>query len=179
MTNTQNVTELQPRMTREQLVDAARTAAKFLPVASAQLMNELATRLDYTSVALCESMEQRKLLVAENNAIKSGPAGFFAYSSECGYEEFETAEAARNFAEDEISDFRDHACDGWSYEVTSVVWGIVMQRATMTGLRDVTEDDGCDPAIEQWCDYTLLPLIDPPATDATENGDRQTEEGVN
>lgn len=66
MTNTQNVTELQPRMTREQLVDAARTAAKYLPVASAQLMNELATRLDYTSVALCESMEQRKKLAGEN-----------------------------------------------------------------------------------------------------------------
>lgn len=66
MTNTQNVTELQPRMTREQLVDAARTAAKFLPVASAQLMNELATRLDYTSAALCESMEQRKKLAGEN-----------------------------------------------------------------------------------------------------------------
>lgn len=66
MTNTQNVTELQPRMTREQLVDAARTAAKLLPVASAQLMNELATRLDYTSVALCESMEQRKKLAGEN-----------------------------------------------------------------------------------------------------------------
>ena len=160
MTNTQNVTELQPRMTREQLIDAARTAAKFLPVASAQLMNELATRLDYTSVALCEAMAQRKELALEINAIKSGPAGFFAYGSECGYEEFETAEEAKNFAEDEISDFRDHACDGWSEEVTSVVWGIVIQRATMTGLRDVTEDDGCDPAIEQWCDYELLPVID-------------------
>ena len=60
MTNTQNVTELQPRMTREQLIDAARIAAKYLPVASAQLMNELANRLDYTSVALCEAMAQRK-----------------------------------------------------------------------------------------------------------------------
>jgi hypothetical protein len=33
MTNTQNVTELQPRMTREQLIDAARKAAlSFLPL---------------------------------------------------------------------------------------------------------------------------------------------------
>ncbi|MEN4396014.1 hypothetical protein VI119_25385, partial [Enterobacter cloacae subsp. cloacae] len=62
MTNTQNVTELQPRMTREQLIQAARIAAKFLPVASAQLMNELANRLDITSVALCEAMAQRKEL---------------------------------------------------------------------------------------------------------------------
>ncbi|MCI1899286.1 MAG: hypothetical protein LKI85_13070 [Enterobacter sp.] len=72
MTNTQNVTELQPRMTREQLIDAARTAAKFLPVASAQLMNELANRLDYTSVALCEAMAQRKELAKENSTIKFG-----------------------------------------------------------------------------------------------------------
>lgn len=71
MTNTQNVTELQPRMTREQLVDAARTAAKFLPVASAQLINELATRLDYTSVALCEAMEQRRNLATENHALRT------------------------------------------------------------------------------------------------------------
>lgn len=62
MTNTQNVTELQPRMTRETLVSLARKAAVYLPTASAQLMNELATRLDVTSVALCESMEQRKQL---------------------------------------------------------------------------------------------------------------------
>ncbi|CAM7170599.1 hypothetical protein ENKOMM257B_25260 [Enterobacter kobei] len=72
MTNTQNVTELQPRLTREQLIDAARTAAKFLPIASAQLMNELANRLDQTSVALCESMEQRKDLAKENTALKFG-----------------------------------------------------------------------------------------------------------
>ncbi|MEE9684000.1 hypothetical protein V4841_08275 [Lelliottia amnigena] len=63
MTSTQNVEELQPRMTRETLVSLARKAAVYLPTASAQLMNELATRLDVTSVALCESMEQRKTLV--------------------------------------------------------------------------------------------------------------------
>ncbi|WP_255579200.1 hypothetical protein [Enterobacter cloacae complex sp. 743-2DZ2F-22B] len=63
MTNTQSVTELQPRMTREQLIESARIAAKYLPVASAQLMNELANRLDITSVALCEAMGQRKTLI--------------------------------------------------------------------------------------------------------------------
>lgn len=70
MTNTQNVTELQPRMTREQLIEAARTAAKFLPVASAQLMNELANHLDITSVALCESMQQRSALAIENTVLR-------------------------------------------------------------------------------------------------------------
>lgn len=70
MTTTHNVTELQPRMTREQLIDVARNAAKYLPVASAQIMNELANRLDYTSVALCEAMEQRKSLAIENTVLR-------------------------------------------------------------------------------------------------------------
>lgn len=51
------------RMTKQQLLDAARKAAKYLPESSAELMNELATRLDVTSVALSESMEQRKALI--------------------------------------------------------------------------------------------------------------------
>jgi len=70
MTTTQTVTELQPRMSREQLVNAARIAAKYLPVASAQLMNELATRLDVTSVALCEAMSQRKELATQNATLR-------------------------------------------------------------------------------------------------------------
>lgn len=55
------------RMTKEQLLDAARTAAKYLPAASADIMNELANRLDVTSVALSESLEQRKALAVDNN----------------------------------------------------------------------------------------------------------------
>jgi hypothetical protein len=70
MTNTQNITELQPRMTREQLIEAARIAAKFLPVASAQLMNELANRLDITSVALFEAMAQRKEMAEQNVTLR-------------------------------------------------------------------------------------------------------------
>ncbi|EFG9986423.1 hypothetical protein BKL27_001095 [Escherichia coli] len=66
MMTTQNVTELQPRMTREQLIDAARKAAPLLPPAYRGIMNELATRLDVTSVALCESMSQRKALAEQN-----------------------------------------------------------------------------------------------------------------
>ncbi|MRG31827.1 hypothetical protein GIJ69_10100 [Enterobacter cancerogenus] len=80
MTNTQNVTELQPRMTREQLIDAARMAAKYLPVTSAQLMNELANRLDYTSVALCEAMAQRKELAEQNATLREDVA---SWAKEC------------------------------------------------------------------------------------------------
>ncbi|OWS88210.1 hypothetical protein CEQ53_23125 [Enterobacter hormaechei] len=80
MTNTQNVTELQPRMTREQLIEAARIAAKFLPIASAQLMNELANRLDITSVALCEAMAQRKELAEQNATLREDVA---SWAKEC------------------------------------------------------------------------------------------------
>lgn len=59
------------RMTKEQLLDAARRAAKYLPAASAELMNELANRLDVTSVALSESLERRSILTTENAGLKS------------------------------------------------------------------------------------------------------------
>lgn len=55
------------RMTKEQLLVAARTAAKYLPAESADIMKELANRLDVTSVALSESLEQRKALAVDNN----------------------------------------------------------------------------------------------------------------
>ena len=105
-------------------------------------------------------------LAAENAGLKAGPQGFFAYGSECGYEEFDTAEKAMEFAEAEIADFRDQACDGWSDEVGSVVWGVVLQRATMTGLRPVEEGDNCAEGFKEWCDYTLLPGVEIPSTDA-------------
>ncbi|GJK30835.1 hypothetical protein TUM17556_27540 [Enterobacter asburiae] len=70
MTNTQNATELQPRMTREQLIDAARKAAPLLPPAYRGIMTELANRLDYTSVALCEAMAQRKELAEQNATLR-------------------------------------------------------------------------------------------------------------
>ncbi|MCU4098013.1 hypothetical protein N8Y63_03560 [Enterobacter hormaechei subsp. steigerwaltii] len=80
MTNTQNVTELQPRMTREQLIDAARKAAPLLPPAYRGIMTELANRLDYTSVALCEAMAQRKELAVQNATLREDVA---RWAKEC------------------------------------------------------------------------------------------------
>lgn len=70
MTNAQTVTELQPRMTREQLIDAARKAAPLLPPAYRGIMTELANRLDISSVALCEAMQQRSVLAIENTVLR-------------------------------------------------------------------------------------------------------------
>lgn len=55
------------RLTKEKLIAAAHEAAKYLPAASADIMKELANRLDVTSVALSESLEQRKAVAVENN----------------------------------------------------------------------------------------------------------------
>lgn len=80
MTNTQNVTELQPSMTREQVIDAARKAAPLLPPAYRRIMTELANRLDYTSVALCEAMAQRKELAVQNATLREDVA---SWAKEC------------------------------------------------------------------------------------------------
>ncbi|MCK7441062.1 hypothetical protein [Enterobacter roggenkampii] len=74
MKNTQSVTELQPRMTREQLIEAARKASSLLPAAYGWMVNELATRLDVTSVALCEAMAQRKELAEQNTTLREDVA---------------------------------------------------------------------------------------------------------
>lgn len=77
------------RLTKEQLLVAARTAAKYLPAASAGIMNELANRLDVTSVALSEALEQRNHLAAENMMLKT-PETWIA-QSDYGYEARELA----------------------------------------------------------------------------------------
>ncbi|EOC1196094.1 hypothetical protein AAAW47_001258 [Cronobacter sakazakii] len=133
---------------------------------AASLVQRMAGQLEVLAAVLREKTKRSDALAADNAALKAGPQGFFAYGSECGYEEFETAEKAMEFAEAEIADYRDQACDGWSDEVGSVVWGIVMQRASMTGLRPVKEDDNAPSHIEEFCDYALLPNIETPATDA-------------
>ena len=80
MKNTENVSELPPRMTMEQLIDAARKASPLLPPAYRGVMSELANRLDYTSVALCEAMAQRKELAAQNATLREDVA---SWAKEC------------------------------------------------------------------------------------------------
>nr|WP_250546667.1 hypothetical protein [Escherichia coli] len=91
---------------------------------------------------------------------------YFSYGSEHNFEWHKTAEEAIESAEAAIDDYRGDACDGWSEEVDSICWGIIMQSSTKVGERPRNEDDCCDPAIDTICDYALLPNIDTPATDA-------------
>ncbi len=104
-------------------------------------------------------------LAAENAGLKAGHS-YFSYGSEHNFEWHKTAEEAIESAEAAIDDYRGDACDGWSEEVDSICWGIIMQSSTKVGERPRNEDDCCDPAIDTICDYALLPNIETPATDA-------------
>ncbi|EEZ6988080.1 hypothetical protein C2C77_004350 [Escherichia coli O109] len=104
-------------------------------------------------------------LAAESAVMKAGHS-YFSYGSEHNFEWHKTAEEAIESAEAAIDDYRGDACDGWSEEVDSICWGIIMQSSTKVGERPRNEDDCCDPAIDTICDYALLPNIETPATDA-------------
>ncbi len=58
------------RLTNIQLIHAAHHAARYLPKASAELVRELATRLDVALVAQREAAKQRDALAAENAGLK-------------------------------------------------------------------------------------------------------------
>ncbi|MEC7344217.1 hypothetical protein [Klebsiella pneumoniae] len=123
--------------------------------------------------------DQNAQLAAENVALKAG-ASYFSYGSEHNFEWHKTAEEAVEAAEAAIDDYRGEACDGWSEEVDSICWGIIMQSSTKVGERPRNEDDCCDPAIDTVCDYALLPNIETPATDriVAEAEARGVEKGI-
>lgn len=127
--------------------------------------HEQEARAEAAEKRILELQSERDQLASENAAHKDG-IGFFSYDSSGCYEEHDTAEKAAAYAEDSISEYRDNAPDGWSDEVGSVVWGVILQRATMVNERPVTKDDAVSPGIETWCDFALLPSIETPATDA-------------
>lgn len=136
------------------------------------IVTEMASRLEALNLAhiggmnsLRSAISDRDQLAAENAALKSG-AAYFSYGSEHNFEWHKTQQAAVEAAEAAIDDYRGDACDGWSEEVDSVCWGVIMQRSTKVGERPRTEEDSCDPSIDTVCDYALLPNIETPATDA-------------
>ncbi len=129
-------------------------------IASLESAGELSIR-EQKFLKLAKEFKQ---LAAENVALKAG-ASYFSYGSEHNFEWHKTAKEAVEAAEAAIDDYRGDACDGWSEEVDSICWGIIMQSSTKVGERPRNEDDRCDPAIDTVCDYALLPNIETPATD--------------
>lgn len=123
----------------------------------------IAEALGITGAVAGDTIARVQQLVAESASLGSGRT-YFSYGADAGYEEHSTAEKARESAEADIDEYRGEACDGWSDEVDQVVWGVVIERSTQTGLRKRTDEDSCDPSIADICDYVLLPEIETPAT---------------
>lgn len=124
----------------------------------AKLISDLATQLEVQLV-------RANALVAENAGLKAG-AMYFSYGSEFSFECHKTAEEAIAAAEAAIDDYRGDACDGWSEEVESICWGVIIQQATKVGERKKRKCDRVSPWIERVCDYELRPNVETPATDA-------------
>ena len=124
----------------------------------AKLISDLATQLEVQLV-------RANALAAENAALKAG-AMYFSYGSEFSFECHKTAEEAIAAAEAAIDDYRGDACDGWSEEVESICWGVIIQQATKVGERKKRKCDRVSPWIERVCDYELRPNVEIPATDA-------------
>lgn len=124
----------------------------------AKLISDLATQLEVQLV-------RANALAVENAGLKSG-AMYFSYGSEFSFECHKTAEEAIAAAEAAIDDYRGDACDGWSEEVESICWGVIIQQATKVGERKKRKCDRVSPWIERVCDYELRPNVETPATDA-------------
>lgn len=87
-------------------------------------------------------------LAAENSRLKAG-AMYFSYGSEFSFECHKTAEEAIAAAEAAIDDYRGDACDGWSEEVESICWGVIIQQATKVGERKKRKCDRVSPWIAE------------------------------
>ncbi|EFA3440982.1 hypothetical protein [Escherichia coli] len=124
----------------------------------AKLISDLATQLEV-------QLARANALAAENAALKAG-AMYFSYGSEFIFECHKTAEEAIAAAEAAIDDYRGDACDGWSEEVESICWGVIIQQATKVGERKKRKCDRVSPWIERVCDYELRPNVETQATDA-------------
>lgn len=128
-------------------------------------MRSVAKLISYLATQLEVQLVRANALAAENARLKAG-AMYFSYGSEFSFECHKTAEEAIAAAEAAIDDYRGDACDGWSEEVESICWGVIIQQATKVGERKKRKCDRVSPWIERVCDYELRPNVETPATDA-------------
>ena len=86
---------------------------------------------------------------------------YFGYDPDSGFETFTTAKEAKEYAQDAIDWYRDHADEGWDEAVNSVCWGEIKQQTVMTDektIKEAEEDLGLilDTAIcSGYADYGL------------------------
>lgn len=116
-----------------------------------QAKEELAHQISVNRI-LCENANRRErefdALQPQVNALAAEGSEFFAYSSEHGYETYNTAAEACKAAEDMIPDF---LVDGWDEEVNTVSWGRVVGSAVMANKRPAPNGSEFDFI----CDYVI------------------------
>ncbi|HHT3530377.1 hypothetical protein ACVGWG_23025 [Enterobacter asburiae] len=105
---------------------------------------------------------QVEKLATENAVLKSG-FKYFSYSEMAGFEEHGTAELAMKSADADLAGERDEASsEGWSEETDTICWGVIVQKAVENKFEKASEENGWIG----WSDYSLLPSIETPETDA-------------
>lgn len=158
------MTDKQAQRLRNYLDTAHKSGVKLLHLSTDELeglLDELTAAKKYIAelrdcnVGLAQESFTHQQRVAELEAIK--PIGYFAYDTDGGFTNHDTAERAQEEAQNAIEYFRENACDGWSDEVDSVCWGAIIQQAEKVDERPVTSEDKCASHIECYCDYALLP----------------------
>lgn len=86
---------------------------------------------------------------------------YFAYSHEMGIEFFPSAELAKERAERELDEYRDHAGhEGWSEDTESVCWGKVTEFCKIVSEDEVTEEDPWFGEFDRVVDYGLVKTND-------------------
>ncbi|ENT8805458.1 hypothetical protein RZO68_01105 [Citrobacter freundii] len=125
-------------------------------------IHNLELQLTDMAVQLANAESKCRELAAENAGLKSGGAGFFAYSEETGFETHKTKAEAITSAEDMIGVCREEASsDGWPEDADSICWGIILQKAVEVQFEKPAEENGWIG----WSEYSLSPSTETPATD--------------
>ncbi|POW54652.1 hypothetical protein C3408_22660 [Candidatus Pantoea alvi] len=117
-----------------------------------------------------QDLELLDALAAESAALKHG-AEYFMYGPDCGFERFDSQDAAIKAANEMIDDYREDAADGWCDEVDQVCFGIVMSYARQHDVQQPSEDNGFLGSVNY-----MMSAPEAPATDAYLNSVRA--EGV-
>ena len=84
---------------------------------------------------------------------------YFYYSPDDGFETFETAEQAKEAAENCLDWHGDCAADaGWNEGVEDICFGEIIQKVTEIGRRPVNENDNVDEDVSEIVEYQLQPI---------------------
>ena len=98
---------------------------------------------------------------ASDQPIVTGVQKWFAVDSCNDVEYFDTSQAAEKSAIGALDCERDAAADGWSEEVTNIMWGRIIGRVEETYRRERTEDDHLvSPDCDEVVDYEVRNIDD-------------------